>query len=94
MLINNFPREDLYYASRECRQFFDLFSKLIEEYYNCKQNITDEKMIKMFEVDPINPMKLFIEIVDKLKKHDTKEKKSSLLEDKILIGYIDMTKVI
>jgi hypothetical protein len=51
-------------------------------------------MIKMFEVDPINPMKLFIEIVDKLKKHDTKEKKSSLLEEKILIGYIDMTKVI
>jgi hypothetical protein len=34
LLKNNFPKEDQYYATRECKQFFDLFSKLVDDYFN------------------------------------------------------------
>jgi hypothetical protein len=33
VLKRNYPREDLYFMYRECRQYFDLFASLIEEYH-------------------------------------------------------------
>ena len=38
ILRRNFPREDQYYATRECKQYFDLFINLVDEYFNQVKN--------------------------------------------------------
>lgn len=47
----------------------------------------------VFEKEAIDCYELLREVVLKLKKHETKEKKSSLLEDKTLIGYLTLIEV-
>mmetsp|Transcript_23126 Transcript_23126/g.22590 ORF Transcript_23126/g.22590 Transcript_23126/m.22590 type:complete len:181 (+) Transcript_23126:170-712(+) len=82
---NNFPREDQYYATRECKQFFDLFSKLIDEYFSFGAH-------PKFEGEQMDLCALTEEVFKKMRFHDTKEKKTSILEDKTLIGYMDLLK--
>ena len=77
LMRKNYPREDLYYVWRECRQFFDLFISLLEEYFKYDANTLD-----IYEI--------LIETITKMKSHDCKEKKGSILEDKTLIGYFNM----
>jgi hypothetical protein len=66
---NNYPREDLYYVWRECKQFFDLFISLIEEYF--RQHV--EGAPHDFEI-----YEILMETIVKLKAHECKEKKGSL----------------
>jgi hypothetical protein len=47
-----------------------------------------------FEQDAIDSCELLREIVEKLKRHETKEKKTSILEDKTLCGYLELIQVI
>ena len=46
-----------------------------------------------FEQNELDPFELLREVINKMKRHESKEKKTSILEDKTLIGYIDLTKV-
>lgn len=50
-------------------------------------------MIIEFENNAIDISDLLREVIEKMKKHDTKEKKTSILEDKTLIGYMELVKV-
>jgi hypothetical protein len=74
----NYPREDLYYVWRECKHYFDLFTGLIDEYFAQHKEGTPHA-IDIYEI--------LIETLTKLKSHECKEKKTSLLEDKTLIGF-------
>ena len=78
IMRNNYPREDLYYVWRECKQFFDLFVVLIDEYFRQHK-----------EGNPIefDIYEILCETIVKMKAHDCKETKGTLLEDKTLIGY-------
>ena len=42
---------------------------------------------KEYEIDPFDLLK---DAIEKLKRHETKEKKGSILEDKTLIGYLNL----
>lgn len=82
--MNNFPKEDQYYATRECKQFFELFTKLIEEYFNFGEHP------KLENEKTVDGIALLREVVEKLKRYESKEKKGSLLEDMTLIGYLNL----
>ena len=41
----------------------------------------------------MDAFELLREVVEKLKKHESKEKKTSILEDKTMIGYMELIKV-
>lgn len=81
MMRNNYPREDLYYVWRECKQFFDLFISLIEEYFRQNQ----DGSLQDFDI-----YEILKEAISRLMGHECKEKKGSLLEDKTLMGYFSM----
>ena len=75
----NYPREDLYYVWRECKHYFDLFLFLLEEYFT--QNRDGGPLdFDIYEI--------LAEAITKLKSHESKEKKGSILEDKTLIGFL------
>lgn len=68
----------MFYLTKECKQFFELFSKLIELFFANIGEIGNE--FDIFE--------LFRTTINKLKKYTSKESKTSLVEDNTLIGYI------
>lgn len=93
LLRKNYPKEETYSLSRECKQFFDLFVALINEYINqLKAEMSGSGMEFHFsnkdlegnvlthsEIDLFEILK---EVIMKLKSHVTKEAKGGLLEDK------------
>ena len=78
LLINNLPKEDQYYATRECKQFFELFIKVLDLYF-------EKGTVEGFDM-----FGLMRAIIERLKNHKSTEKKSSILEDMALIGYINL----
>ncbi|CDW89068.1 ubiquitin carboxyl-terminal hydrolase family protein [Stylonychia lemnae] len=91
LLHKNFPREDQYYATRECKQFFDLFIALVDEYVVYQQLPIDKKALPEFELlNELDPFELLTTSIQKMQKHQSKEKKGSLMEDKTLIGYFNL----
>jgi len=78
ILRRNFPAEEYYYLNRECKQFFALFSTVIDEHFRLK-------LVGTHEMEG-----LLQTAIEKLKIHETKEKQSSVFEDKTLIGYLHL----
>ncbi len=93
LLRKNYPKEETYSLSRECKQFFDLFIALIGEYIGqLKAEFQSEgklSVIENFNLDgnvlvrsEIDLFGILGEVIGKLKTHVTKESKGGLLEDK------------
>lgn len=87
VLRQNYPSGDSYFLSRECRQFFDLFVNLISESLSQlhKQGVPSESILEQAE---IKPLEILAELMEKLRSHASKETMSSILEDKVQIGFM------
>ncbi len=68
--------------NRECGEYFNLTCKLLDLYYS----IPEEKK-KLLEVDILALLK---DLVVLLKNHKTSEKRNTLFEDKLMIGYFEI----
>ena len=76
----NYPSEEYYYTTRECGEFFSLFMKCVDIYFEKKSNLNGQK--KMEEI--------LDSAITMMKKHDSREKSTSIYEDKVLIGYMNL----
>ncbi len=77
-LLANTPRRRSP-GSKDCSEFFHLVCKLIDMYYQLDKALKGDE--KLFE-----PKELLASLVDSLKGHRTTEQRSTLAEDKLLIG--------
>lgn len=55
ILRKNYPANDGYFLTRECRQFFDLLANLVGEYLSQVQNsgVEAEAVFAHSEIDPL-----------------------------------------
>ena len=81
-LLRNFPKKEGPQETRESKEFFELLNKLLDDYFTLED---DPGFEKVFE-----PATLFAEVVDRLKGHVSRERKNSIIEDRTLIGYLNL----
>jgi hypothetical protein len=81
MFKRNYPKQEYAFMWRECKSYFDTFIALIEECFN-QTPAGQEPEIDIYDI--------LRGAILKFKSHHSQETKGSVVEDKTLIGFLNM----
>jgi len=85
-MLNKLPKDNE--GEESCTsQYFELVSKLIEEYFIRIHNRSLNKQI-------LDATKFFTEVIEKIKSHQSREVRNSLKQDETLIGYLKIAHMV
>lgn len=85
-MLNKLPKDSE--GEESCTsQYFELVSKLIEEYFvRVKEGHVNKEIL--------DATKFFLEVIDRIKSHTSREVKNSKKEDETLIGYLKIAHMV